>query len=54
MVVCIFFFVITFKQSGLQDYNKGGMANKKRMGSMDYRKGGMVLIALDFKKKKGK
>jgi len=44
----------TLKQSGLQDYNKGGMANKKRMGSMDYRKGGMVLIALDFKKKKGK
>jgi len=32
----------------------GGMANKKRMGSMDYRKGGMILIALDFKKKKGK
>ena len=33
---------------------QGGMTTKKRMGSMDYRKGGMVLIALDFKKKKGK
>ena len=43
-----------FKDKKAQGKAHGGMTTKKRMGSMDYRKGGMVLIALDFKKKKGK